>query len=161
MSLGFELIAGALLALFGVAFVIEPLFRGEPASDQRPDPIADDSDAEFFLAATPRAQALSALREIEFDRDTGKLDDADYDALKARYTREAVEAMRAEEVAAAASASTGASAEDDSLDRLAEERIARAAQAVLDTPRTICPICGPRPEQDATFCSSCGRNLAA
>jgi hypothetical protein len=39
-----------------------------------------------------RAVALRALKEIEFDRATGKLADADYDALKQRYTAEALEA---------------------------------------------------------------------
>jgi hypothetical protein len=30
--------------------------------------------------------ALAALKEIEFDRETGKLSDADYELLKTRYT---------------------------------------------------------------------------
>src|SRR5213076_2598028 len=45
---------------------------------------------------SPRAVALRALKEIEFDRATGKLSDADYDVLKTRYTSEALAALRAE-----------------------------------------------------------------
>ena len=41
-----------------------------------------------------RTQAIDALREIEFDRETGKLSDVDYDSLKASYTQRAVTAMR-------------------------------------------------------------------
>ena len=37
---------------------------------------------------------MAALREIEFDRATGKLSDADYAELKARYTEQAIAAMR-------------------------------------------------------------------
>ena len=40
---------------------------------------------------------LVALREIEFDRATGKLSDVDYADLKTRYTREAIDAMRRED----------------------------------------------------------------
>ena len=40
-------------------------------------------------------QAVDALRELEFDRETGKISDADYEPLKARYTEQALVAMRA------------------------------------------------------------------
>ena len=48
-------------------------------------------------ATAPSVEAVQALREIEFDRETGKLSDSDYSALKTRYTREAVAAFRDEE----------------------------------------------------------------
>ena len=51
----------------------------------------------LFSARDPtRSDAIDALREIEFDRATGKLSDSDYDSLKATYTQRAVGAMRAE-----------------------------------------------------------------
>ena len=43
--------------------------------------------------------AIDALREIEFDRATGKLSDDDYAALKAEYTRTALVELRARESA--------------------------------------------------------------
>ena len=51
---------------------------------------------------TPKGVALPALKEIEFDRETGKLSDADYELLKGKYTAAALEALRAEEAASAA-----------------------------------------------------------
>ena len=36
---------------------------------------------------------MAALREIEFDRETGKLSDDDYASLKAKYTGEALAAL--------------------------------------------------------------------
>ena len=39
--------------------------------------------------------AVDALRELEFDRETGKISDADYEPLKARYTEQAIAVMRA------------------------------------------------------------------
>ena len=170
MNLGIELLAGTLLAVISVALVLEPLFRPADLADSAPaDPAQDDDwDADVMLTATPRARALAALKEIEFDRETGKLDDNDYQALKAQYTREAIDAMRAEEGVSAppaerepvaAAVATVAVGAIDPLDALAEARIAKA-RALASAPRAQCPTCGPRPEADATFCSSCGRPLA-
>ncbi len=129
------LIVGTAIALIAVAFVLVPLFRDETSGAAAPadvtaDPIGDD--------------AVSALREIEFDRATGKLSDADYAALKMRYTADAIDAMRA--------ADSGAIAPDAS--DLAEQAVLRYRQ------RTVgCETCGPRPEPGALYCSSCGRYL--
>jgi ribosomal protein L40E len=52
----------------------------------------------LYAPQPSRAQSLSAvdaLRELEFDRQTGKISGADYDSLKARYTEQALIVMRA------------------------------------------------------------------
>lgn len=36
-----------------------------------------------------------------------------------------------------------------------------AAMRAGESDRTMCDLCGPRPEVDAVFCSDCGRALAA
>jgi hypothetical protein len=83
------LVLGTLLALGTLSFVLYPLFMsGPPIPSPVPDRRRDEGEA-------PRNPALDALREIEFDRETGKLSDADYEALKATYTQRAVTAMRA------------------------------------------------------------------
>lgn len=89
---------------------------------------------------SPQTVALRALKEIEFDRATGKLSDADYDALKAKYTAEALAAMRTEHGA-------------ESI----EQKAKPAPRSLLPAPS--CPDHGPRPEPDAAFCSACGRRL--
>ena len=53
-------------------------------------------------ARTATSDAVVALREIEFDRATGKLSDADYAELKTRYTRAALERCGADALGAAA-----------------------------------------------------------
>src|SRR5437773_6556802 len=89
-----ELILGIALAASATYFVLLPILRpplesaGALSGDQGEDPGDDMS---------PRAVALRALKEIEFDRATGKLSDADYDALKNQYTALAVEALRESE----------------------------------------------------------------
>ena len=86
------------------------------------------------------------LREIEFDRATGKLSDTDYAELKADYTRRAVDAMRAEDRERAGMGDAPADP--------VEAAIRRARRDVVE-----CAQCGPRPEPDATYCSECGRFL--
>ena len=125
---------GTLLAIGALAFVLYPLFFDAPSGGHtRPRSSANGDDL-----------AVAALREIEFDRATGKLSDADYTQLKAAYTRQALADMRRTAPAAVASA------EHDEL-----EAVIRAYRAE----RPACPQCGPRPEPDAAFCSTCGRYL--
>src|SRR5712691_10663533 len=88
-----ELILGIVLATGATYFVLLPLLRpavetaGAPSADEGED-AADDM--------SPQTVALRALKEIEFDRATGKLSDSDYEQLKAKYTAEALVAMRGE-----------------------------------------------------------------
>lgn len=139
-----QLILGTLLAAGAMYFVLRPIFRpdltpspdAEPAGDEGEDP-ADD--------LSPHAVALRALKEIEFDRATGKLSDADYDGLKAKYAEEAVASLRTT-AGLAPGASPGRS----------EPRAAARGQS---TKTAACPTHGPRPEADAVFCSTCGRRL--
>ena len=131
------LIIGTVLAIGALTFVLYPVFFGasrRPASPSNAPPPDE------------RESAIVALREIEFDRETGKLSDADYAQLKARYTQQAIAAMRQE--AATATARSGISdAELEAVVRAYREQHA------------MCPTCGPRPEPDAIFCSNCGRYL--
>jgi len=138
------LVVGIVLALLALAFVLFPIF--------------DDSPLRAELPATrrPKARApgssvaIEALREIEFDRETGKLSDADYATLKAAYTQEALAAMRAEGPEAAQVAGV-AEPDIDPVEAAIRKYRPRAR---------ACTTCGPRPEPDAVYCSSCGSYLA-
>lgn len=141
------------MALLAVAMVLQPLVERRPISVRARQ--AEDDDLEFTTieeSDSPKVKALIALREIEFDRATGKLSDDDYRALKARYSRAALEAIEAErrEGGAREAGETGA----DPMEA-AERVIAR----VKGGGARVCPSCGPRPEATAVFCSQCGRNL--
>lgn len=135
------LLVGSLFAALALAFVLWPILCGathaveaEPAPEQAID------------ASAIEASAIEAMREIEFDRETGKLSTEDYDALRVRYAPRAVEELRARDTARIAVKNADA----------AEQLIAR----VRATPPGSCPVDGPRPESDALFCSDCGRRVA-
>ena len=82
------LLIGTLLAVASLCYVLYPLLRSDPRVSL-PLPPLPTGDAP--------GSAVDALRELEFDRQTGKISDADYAPLKARYTSEAVAVMRAGE----------------------------------------------------------------
>ena len=87
------LVVGTLLALGALSFVLYPLFMEVPLIEAGPTGGRLPNGVD-----TSRNPALDALREIEFDRETGKLSDADYQALRSTYTQAAVEVMRAGEL---------------------------------------------------------------
>lgn len=129
------LIVGTVLAVGALAYVLFPLFGGaSPAIRRRPATRGAD-------AAAMEQEAIVALREIEFDRATGKLSDSDYAELKARYTERALAAMR------------GRDASEPAIDE------AEAAVLAYRARMRSCGRCGPRPEPDALYCSSCGSYL--
>jgi cytochrome c-type biogenesis protein CcmI len=121
---------GTIVALAAVAFVLYPLLvAGRPEARAAPAP--ED---------IPGSTAVEALREIEFDRQTGKLSDADYAALKASYTERALAELRAEPAAG--------------------QDLAESLVMGFRAQRRTCSEHGPRPESDAAYCSECGRYLA-
>lgn len=128
---------GTLLAVAALAYVLFPLlFESGPPVARVVSPVAR-------TVGSADEDAIVALREIEFDRATGKLSDADYADLKTRYTQRALEAMRA----------SGAAVADDVDDPI--EAVVFAYRARLRS----CARCGPRPEPDAIYCSNCGAYL--
>lgn len=151
MNLAWEAAAAFAVGLFLVILVLQPLVSGVPAGQAPADDFAEPED-------TPKAVALAALREIEFDRATGKLSDVDYEFLKARYTNIALAALRADDADALA---TGPGVVD--LEALVAGRRRQLANARRHAApgAPSCATCGPRPEADAHFCSSCGVALAA
>ncbi len=143
-----ELIAGILLAAGAVYFVLRPLLAPEAAASGTGEGgVEEGGDPDDDLS--PRAVALRALKEIEFDRATGKLSDADYDELKAKYTSEALAALRAE------------GAPQERVAPAAQRAPAVATPSRAGRPVAACPTHGSRPESDAHFCSECGRRLGA
>jgi hypothetical protein len=121
-----EAIAALLLGATVLLLVLQPLYRPAslaPAYEEPEDP-----------EETRRGIALIALKEIDFDRATGKLSEADYEFLKAKYTAEALAALR-EEAGAAPASGAG--------------------------PSLRCARCGAHPEPGARFCTACGAGVSA
>jgi hypothetical protein len=93
------------------------------------DPIAGG----VLDAEARRRVALASLKEVEYDRAAGKLDDRDYLELKARLEREALAAIAA----------------------------AEGAQAGAEDPEDfrVTHSCGFANPPGSRFCAGCGRRL--
>jgi hypothetical protein len=79
------LLVGTALAVASLLYVLFPLLRAEIA----PTP------QRMRTNVRRQSPAVDSLRELEFDRETGKISDADYGPLKARYTEQALAVLRA------------------------------------------------------------------
>lgn len=102
---------------------------------------------------TPRGQALLALKEIEFDRATGKLSDADFATLHNKYSAAAIAVLEP---------LGGSAAGDDVVETLIATRAAGAkggstASGKLPGPR--CLTHGTSADAGARFCPTCGSGL--
>ncbi len=136
-----EIVSALLLGGLMLWLVLQPLYQPEilvPAFEEPEDP-----------EETRKGIALIALKELDFDRETGKLSDEDYDMLRRKYTSEAVEAIREE------------AGREDPVEAMIAGRAVAMRDGTSGGVGFRCPRCGPRPEADARFCSSCGSQLEA
>ena len=127
------LIVGTILAIATLAFVMAPVITGVKRAPAPHGVYPERSEGHADLP-------IVALREIEFDRATGKLSDADYAVLRERYATEALAAMR----------QTRTPVVDDPVE---------AAVRAYTATHATCGNCGVRPEPDAIYCSNCGSFL--
>jgi hypothetical protein len=140
-----ELLAGIFVALAALALVLEPLLRPARAYAAHGQPsVLDDIDfTDPQESDSPKVRALMALKEIEFDRATGKLSDDDYATLKARYSAVALAAIKAED-------------EINEPDARPEQDPAEAAIERARGQAKYCPECGTKLPAVARFCGECG-----
>jgi hypothetical protein len=83
------LISAVVLALLASAWVAHPMiFR-------RFGTLGDITSADVLDRETRKRVALAALKDVEYDRAAGKLDDEDYREIRGRLEAEALSAVRA------------------------------------------------------------------
>ena len=135
------LVAGAALVTVAVVlFLLQPVTRGLHAS-------LDRTEDELTETEARKRVALLALRDVEYDFLSGKLDEKDYRNLKGELTAEALAALEADEKARDGTASR------EEL----EAEIARVRADLRGGP--TCAECGFTNEPGSRFCSSCGTPL--
>ena len=146
------------MIVIGVAlFVAAPLAGGFFPTRR---PREDDSERERL--EHQRGLAVQGLRELEFDREMGKLSDADYEALHAGLEFRALTAMAALEKLRGSGRAAPPAAPRSSVRRIDSARSATpSARPQTAPPRdfNFCPECGVRAIADAKFCGECGTPL--
>lgn len=141
----------ALVAAAVVLFILQPVVRGLHASLEREDDELTETEAR-------KRVALLALRDVEYDFLSGKLDEHDYRSLKAELTAEALAALEADEAAKAGRrvASAGPGGDEGATDAL-EAEIALMRQELRSS--GVCSSCAYSNTEGSRFCSACGHAL--
>ena len=122
-----------LLVLAVLAAIGYPLYVRPAAAEGE----VDEGDERHRLLSA-KESAFVALKDLEFDYKTGKIDEADYAGLKARYEAEAVNVMKRLDAAAGAAAPAGKQAGEKAR---------------------FCAACGAKADSDDRFCATCGQPL--
>jgi hypothetical protein len=116
-----------------------------------------------------KRRALRALKDLETEHSLGKIDDADYQELVARYRNEAKSVLRemdlqvapmrdeAEKLARAFLVKRGLREAEPEAAREAEQE--RESDRPAKTKRVKCGKCTASNEPDAAFCKKCGTAL--
>jgi len=145
MNMPFELstlILGLALALLFGAVVAVPLLERPRPAVEPPTPLE--------LLENERAVVIRNIRELDFDHRTGKIDDADYAALRARLLENGADLLRRME---------SMQHEESSRDvrREIEDQVARLRARST----RACSACVAVLRQDDKFCPQCGEKVQA
>ena len=138
------LAAGMLVILAVAVLVLEPIARGSRASLER-------TNDEMSEAEATRRVRLLALRDAEYDYQMGKLDEADYQSLRAELAAEALAAMEAVD-----HEKNGGRLRSASPEAL-EVEVAAVRAGLREG--TTCGACGHGNPPGSRFCGSCGEAL--
>jgi len=165
----------ALLIVGTFAFVLHPLIetKGETWSPSKANTTTQTVDE---LIAR-RDAIYAALKDADFDRETGKLAEEDYQIVRTRYMNEAAHILRQlDRLAPEAEAALDAEIERDvaelrsdgddgysaDLAGAVEAEVAALIKrtAAADKHALACPDCGQPYQPGDVFCPACGASLA-
>jgi hypothetical protein len=147
-------LAAVLIVASVALFVAAPLGGGLLATRR-----AGRDAAEAERLEHERALAMQGLRELEFDREMGKLSDADYAALHEGLMTRALGASTALERLRAAAAMPETAAARPRLVKSGSAAAPAAGSAPATARIRFCPQCGIEVAA-GNFCSECGAPLS-
>lgn len=151
----------AILALVAFGLALHPLFREEPLV-YAPQSVLDP-ELENLLSA--REATYGAIKDLESDHTQGKLSDADYQTLRAKYETKALGILQQldqgnQRIAASAKHSSVVSGRCPQCGEpySAGHKFCRRCGAHLVP---TCSACGAPLKAGAKFCARCGTPVAA
>lgn len=151
--IGVELILIGLMAIGLVVFIGEPLVRRQSHED-----LGAAQDVEVDQLTLQKETLYMAIRDLDFDYHTGKVDDADYTDLRQQLEHEAIDTLRAlDQIDPLATLG-------DELEReiaaLRHTETASVHTAIDPGSAPSCGQCGAARHPDDKFCSGCGNAVA-
>lgn len=146
------------ILLMGLIVFVAIFIVGYPLVNARRYEYAEvglNGDDAFEHLASARNSVFEAIRDLEFDYATGKLSDADYQAMRTRYDAKAAEVLQKMD-ALGAPRMKRASAKAESA--VVEPGVKPQTQR-SNANRSFCSRCGARVEPADRFCLTCGTRL--
>lgn len=128
-------VLGAILIVLVVGVMVAPLFQDE-------GPV---TEMEALPPGERREAALEAVRDIQFEYETGKMDEEEFRSLRAHFGRVALEAEDELEEAGESVPEAGGAPPAEA-----------AAGDSADADGGACPECGTEVRVGSRFCPRCG-----
>jgi hypothetical protein len=134
--------------LIGLAiFIVALIFTVNPLTNK----LAGQAASGISPAVSTRNQqhdSLAAIRDLDFDFQTGKINQEDYDVLRSQFVAEAAEIIQKEKQ------------EDVKIEEMIRARLQRKNDTVHDDKQpAFCSHCGNKVIKSDLFCSKCGTHL--
>lgn len=146
MTAVMDIVIMCLMAISLVVYVGEPLVR---RVSSRPYRQKDDDETEHLLLQ--KETLYVAIRDLDFDFQTGKVDQKDYNELRQQLEREAVHILRQLDVV------DPLVAFDNEVEHQVRILRRRRASTAYGSGREICAHCHISLENAETYCPSCGQ----
>jgi membrane protease subunit (stomatin/prohibitin family) len=150
----------AILAIVALSIALYPLFQLERRALRAT--VSIDSNIETLLSA--REATYAAIKDLEIDHAMGKLSDADYQSLRAKYEGKALTILQQLDAAQA-------NAPQSLRPASAQGKCSHCGTPIVPGARfcrvcgtrlaAACATCGAPATADAKFCRQCGAPVAA
>lgn len=141
-----DIVIIVLMATGLVVWVAEPLVRRS-----RTQEVADEQGDVIERLTLQKETLYTAIRDLDFDHQTGKVDAEDHAVLRRQMEEEAADILRQLDLADPLA----------DLDLVAEQQILayRQKEAAALASEDTCPACGTGLAADPTYCPICGQLL--
>ena len=156
---------GSILLLFAV-FILAALFVTQPFFERRHALVVSAREQEHSALLAERERLMTALQELDFDQNLGKIPEGDYLATRAGLTQRAADVLRKLDLLQAAPSDAedaGMTAQNapssPEADEALEHLIALRKAARKEKSAGFCPECGKAIFRSDCFCSHCGYKL--
>ncbi len=114
-----------LIVLFVIIVIAYPFFSNNP----KPERVLEDIEDDKTILVKQKEYSYTAIKELEFDYNMGKISEDDFQNLRKRYKAEAINAI---------------------LKLESEQNTKRS-------PSSYCTECGQKFKKDLRFCTNCGK----
>ncbi len=141
------------MILFILYYVIKPLLESRYRLAHLP---VIKKNGSLSRLQQSKTELLSAIKEIDFEYQMGKLARDDYDRLKQEYEGNAVRVLQ--EIDKKQSGNGHGTNVEEEIQRY-RERLKSGSPATTGNTKNFCSVCGSRVQPEFTFCSHCGEKL--